>query len=60
MLRAFAILTALTLGGCGGSGNADAGGVTPAEAEALNHAAEQLDRQAPPPRIEPQAVPARK
>lgn len=50
------MMMALMLAGCGGSGNSEAGGVTPAEAEALNQAAEQLDRQTPPPRIEQPAA----
>ena len=57
LVRALAIVMLAMLAACGNA-NSEAGGVTPAEAEALNKAAEQLDRQAPPPRVgQPAAQP---
>lgn len=53
-MRCFAILAsalALALSGCGSPNDPGVGGVTKAEAEQLNEAAEELNQDAPPPSL---------
>jgi hypothetical protein len=52
-LRPFALVfaAALSLSACGSPNDPDVGGVTKAEAEQLNEAAEALNQNSPPPSV---------
>lgn len=59
-MRCAIIAAALTLAGCGSPNDPGVGGVTKAEAEQLNEAAEALNQDKPPPSLAQQGEPAEK
>ncbi len=56
-LRWVAALAAIGLAGCGSPNDPGVGGVTKAEAEQLNEAAEELNQDTPPPSVVQAAKP---
>jgi hypothetical protein len=55
-VRLSALVTVATLCGCGSPNDPGVGGVTKAEAEQLNEAAESLNQNVPPPRVSKDAA----